>query len=496
MKTHFEYNRKELIGAILVIILSMISNAGGVGAGLIIVPVYILFYGFVSSDAIPLSRVTIFSGSLTNYVLNFNQRDPHNQNQLLINYSLCAVMMPLLLAGTQIGVICSRFFPAAVIMLVLAFYLVTSAKKIFKRAKNDSEIERIQFLNEKMKENYERIPSSGLENKNNNAKKKSKLPEKPIYDSTGGNSPVSGLQKQIETSELVKEDADFGELGDEEENNLMGNESTPELPSQSVQTVKTLKESSLGDAKDDGGMVEVELQNERVYPLWRLLIRQLLNGLLILFGLMFLALSALARGAEAKKSIFGLESCGKASWAVLLSTQVLAIGMAFAVYNHNKPEFELEDRAVKNLDERQKRMEVRKKLIWASYLTGVVAGSLGVGGGMIIGNYMLEIGMDAHLTTALSTFLVLLSSTATTFQFMLAGAIHMRHAPFFMLLSLIGSLIGNFLLKALVKKYRRPSIIVWTLFGVMCVAGIVLPFEMVLNIMGKSSSAIAFGKLC
>ena len=139
---------------------------------------------------------------------------------------------------------------------------------------------------------------------------------------------------------------------------------------------------------------------------------------------------------------------------------------------------------------------MRKKLLWASYTTGILAGLLGVGGGMILGLYMLSLGMDVQVSTALSTFVVLFSSAATTFQFIVAGAIHMRHAYMFMFLSLIGSLIGNLILKAVLKKYKRPSILIWILFGVLCIATGVLPIEMGLNIARKSSSSIAFGPFC
>lgn len=128
IRDHFSYKPGELFGFVMIIIVSMITNAGGVGAGTIIIPAYVVFFDFVSSDAIPLSRVTIFAGSLVNYIINFKQRDPHNEKRFMINYNLASVMMPLLLAGTQVGVILSRFLPASLITLSLVFYLTTSVR--------------------------------------------------------------------------------------------------------------------------------------------------------------------------------------------------------------------------------------------------------------------------------------------------------------------------------------------------------------------------------
>ena len=63
-----------------------------------------------------------------------------------------------------------------------------------------------------------------------------------------------------------------------------------------------------------------------------------------------------------------------------------------------------------------------------SYFTGIAAGTLGIGGGMILGPFMLALGMDPNLSTALSGFTVLFTSSSTTSQFIIAGAIHLQHA--------------------------------------------------------------------
>lgn len=105
----------------------------------------------------------------------------------------------------------------------------------------------------------------------------------------------------------------------------------------------------------------------------------------------------------------------------------------------------------------------------------MAAGTLGIGGGMILGPFMLALEMNPQISTALSAFTVLFTSSSTSLQFTIAGAIHFSHAWLFMSLSLIGSLIGNFGLKALINKYKKPSILIWVIFGILCMAGVVLP---------------------
>lgn len=65
-----------------------------------------------------------------------------------------------------------------------------------------------------------------------------------------------------------------------------------------------------------------------------------------------------------------------------------------------------------------------------------------------------------------------------------------------MVMSLIGSVIGVFLLKALIKKYKKPSILIWVIFGILVLAGIVLPVQMVYNILSSDRGLFIFGSLC
>jgi hypothetical protein len=65
-----------------------------------------------------------------------------------------------------------------------------------------------------------------------------------------------------------------------------------------------------------------------------------------------------------------------------------------------------------------------------------------------------------------------------------------------MILSLVGSLLGTFVLRKIIKKYNKPSIIVWIIFGVLCLAGIVLPYNMISNITSGKRKIMEFGKLC
>jgi len=158
-------------------------------------------------------------------------------------------------------------------------------------------------------------------------------------------------------------------------------------------------------------------------------------------------------------------------------------------FHSNKHIYKSEDQGI------AEKKRLRKKLLVMSYFTGMAAGTLGIGGGMILGPFMLALGMDPVLSTALSGFTVLFTSSSTTSQFIIAGAIHLKHAWVLMLFSLIGSFIGNMILKRIIKHYNRPSIVIWVIFGILMLSCAVLPAQTIYNAFTKDG-AFSFGKVC
>lgn len=115
------------------IFVSILANAGGIGGGALLTPIYIWLFDFAVEDAIPLSKMTIFMGAIVNYLILKNAR-LENSNLPLINYTLAGIIVPMLLAGTSIGVFGAKLFPPILILLFLSGFLVLSTFKMFQKA--------------------------------------------------------------------------------------------------------------------------------------------------------------------------------------------------------------------------------------------------------------------------------------------------------------------------------------------------------------------------
>lgn len=133
MRREFDYSSRELMGALVVIFVASVANAGGLGAGAVIIPIYMFFYDFSATDAIPLSKITIFAGAVVTFLFNCTDRHHKNKNKFVIDYPMASILVPLLLAGTTSGVMLSRFLPGLLITFCLISYLILSTYKLYQR---------------------------------------------------------------------------------------------------------------------------------------------------------------------------------------------------------------------------------------------------------------------------------------------------------------------------------------------------------------------------
>jgi len=98
---------------------------------------------------------------------------------------------------------------------------------------------------------------------------------------------------------------------------------------------------------------------------------------------------------------------------------------------------------------------------WPAMATvaGLTAGSIGIGGGLVKGPLMLQMGISSTVATSTSSFMILFTSSSTVFQFWMLGRLDPRYAHIFPLFAMVGAIIGQNLLVAMVKKYKRQSLV-------------------------------------
>lgn len=119
------------------------------------------------------------------------------------------------------------------------------------------------------------------------------------------------------------------------------------------------------------------------------------------------------------------------------------------------------------------------KLSLLAYATGVIAGTLGIGGGLVLNPVLLMLGLDVEVTTACCNLMVFASSISSSLQFVIMGQIGLFEGCLLFVLSVLGSCVGIFFFKQKVEKYNRISILVFVLSAVLAVVGVLIPVQLV-----------------
>jgi uncharacterized membrane protein YfcA len=124
-KPFFPPETLELIGGICIMIGSAISNAGGIGGGGLLIPILILILKFSTHEAIPVSKLMIFTGSLTAFIMGLEHKHPHRPG-IPLDLNVAGVLVPMLLLGTMVGVSLNKVMPASIILISLTLVLIVT----------------------------------------------------------------------------------------------------------------------------------------------------------------------------------------------------------------------------------------------------------------------------------------------------------------------------------------------------------------------------------
>ncbi|KAL4443802.1 hypothetical protein ABPG75_011539 [Micractinium tetrahymenae] len=104
---------------------------------------------------------------------------------------------------------------------------------------------------------------------------------------------------------------------------------------------------------------------------------------------------------------------------------------------------------------------------------GCVAGTLGIGGGMIMGPLFLELGVYPQAASATSGLLVLFSASSAVLSFAAAGRLNLQYAAVFGTACLAAAFAGTFHISRAVRRSGRASLLVLILAGIIGVGAAV-----------------------
>ena len=445
------------VGTIFWFLTAGIATACGVGGGGIYVPLGILLLRFPPKSSSGLSQASIFGASLGGILVNIRKHHPNEHirdtkgmpseehpgkiksyekdkgpvaiesdraaylaqgdgkrkfyTRPVIDYDMALFLAPMEMAGAVLGVIFQKLFPdwlfVSLAAIVLGFTSYKTFLKFKSKHKKDKE-DRAAFMR-----------LSALETDHNNQ-------NVGANETTNGSIEMTKTETNGETS-YVKMDSPKSEEEDpvelEKRRNFLQHES-------------------------------------RQYPMEKI-------AYLILLWVGLTVITFL-KGGKGVDSVIGV-TCKDPGYYILLAAQFLwTLGFA-AVF------------AVKNVKMTQAKQAVNypfleTDVLWDSkhtlhygsvtFVAGIVAGLIGIGGGMVLGPLMLVMGVHPSVSTATTASLILLTSSSVAVMFVMSGLVPWEYAVYFFSICLIGAYIGKTKIDAYVKRTGMASILIGCLAGI------------------------------
>lgn len=107
---------------------------------------------------------------------------------------------------------------------------------------------------------------------------------------------------------------------------------------------------------------------------------------------------------------------------------------------------------------------------------GFLGGFLGIGGGIIMGPLLLELGMTAEANQATTAMFVFLSSSLATIQFVMLGKTMPQFVLWFTTWVVVSTFIGQTGIDYMLRKYKRSSLIILSIAGIVAGSLIMMSF--------------------
>mmetsp|Transcript_20529 Transcript_20529/g.26572 ORF Transcript_20529/g.26572 Transcript_20529/m.26572 type:complete len:471 (+) Transcript_20529:59-1471(+) len=414
------------LSSILCVILGALATSAGIGGGGLFVPLYAYVLGTGVKFGVPVSKATIFGGSIGKYLGTAFMKHP-TQNRPVVNYNLVAAMQPWELLGTIFGVFFNVLFPELVIVILLVLVLGFSAKKTLVKGKRLWDKESKALKEKGMVKNQSQVT---------------------LADSSSdrSESPPNGT-----------EDVGSGPSGMEE---------TKEESGRGVVQPLDVEKHIVPE-------IRAEMEKEaKTFPVWNLAILAVMTVFIIIYSLV-------------KKGVIGdLKGCTAGYWAWYFVPVPFFVGLsAFVIYKLNQ---DYQHKKQINWEyqpgDLQWDPKTQKKMPVVGFVAGVCASLVGIGGGMVTGPLFLELGLNPKVSSSSSAFMILFTGMSSVVQYLTIGYLPLDFALWFIFMGFLGAQLGHHSVKKILEKTGRDSLICFLLGGIIAVSVVIMFISGVISI--------------
>lgn len=426
----------DTVGFSLTIVASALASGSGIGGGGLLIPLLILVFGFPERRATPLSNVVILGGAVAN--LGFNLCKPHpSRRKPLIAFEVALMMEPMTMLGALVGTTLNKIFPSWLTTLMLVLLLSFTARRTWAKGRErwDKERARLRCAADESQQ-------SGLLA----AEQSSAASERSSVLNLAG---AAAAGADLRTASLDEEEAEAA-------------------------------------ARRRSGQLEALMRAERRLRHYARDVFPLLVLLVACFAL------SLLRGTSRSHSLLDV-SCGSPAYLALWAAQLLllvaaSLAIRAALMRRHARRREIGypflpddvEWTVSNTTLYPLLCvgaglcagapPARRRAVRAASMTCPTAessvGMFGIGGGIVKGPLMLEMGMLPAVSSATASFMILFTSATAALNFALFGALDPQYAGVLFCAGLAGTCAGQLGLDWLLRRLGASQSLIVLLIAV------------------------------
>jgi uncharacterized membrane protein YfcA len=105
-----------------------------------------------------------------------------------------------------------------------------------------------------------------------------------------------------------------------------------------------------------------------------------------------------------------------------------------------------------------------------TFVAGIVAGLIGIGGGMVLGPLMLVMGIHPRVSSATTATMIVLTSSSVAVMYVTSGLVPWSYALFAFFVCFCGAYVGKTTIDGYVKRTGRASLLVFLLASIIAFA--------------------------
>ncbi|EGD79068.1 hypothetical protein PTSG_02036 [Salpingoeca rosetta] len=518
------------VGTLIVLFVFLgMSSAGGIGGGGLIIPILSVITLFPPYYAVPLSSTAIVGASIVQFFFQIRRRHPlpGAQHRRVIDFDTILMLLPLALAGTVVGVIFNTVSPDWLVLVVVIIVLVfTTFKTLVKGRELRRQEQEARALPRRS------IVKHGINDPNSvNGEEDSGTTE--TIDTVGEDAKRDALGSSSDGNAASNggPDTTAAASQDTKKGGMSRSTSSSSTTSRQRQSQRRSRSSLSGgevlvvdysgpadDADDNGahnrrrndsddsmervemkGMSSSTADKQRLQEAREKLLKEeaaipWTPMLITLFELGGVIVFSMIRGGSGT-SLAGIMCGDGAYWGVQVSTFCFLLLCTFGGYLYVKRHHER--RLAVNYTFVEGDIDyigggVAKYLFFA-LVAGMLAGFLGIGGGMVLAPLLLQFNMHPLVSSATTAYMTLFTSAGSFTQFVILNRVPYDYGIALFLLAAAASVVGQILLHSYVRRTGNSSVIAFILGFVIGLAAIMLLVSGSLQLKAAHDRGESFG---